>query len=83
VIRRITNKPWFGPKKYIGWGWRVTSWQGAVVLVVFIVSILMIVTYARSTLYGTFGAFLLTLVFIFVALLTGDPPGDTNFQSKL
>ena len=24
----LTKKAWFGPKRYVGWGWTPTRWQG-------------------------------------------------------
>lgn len=78
-MRRITSKPWFGPKQYIDWGWRVTSWQGAVILALFIGLLLIDLIYTHTTVVSITGALLLTLSFVFIALLTGDPPGNSNY----
>ncbi len=78
-MRRITSKPWFGPRKYIEWGWRVTSWQGAVALLVFVVLLLIDLVYTHTTVRSIVTALALTFSFICIALLTGDPPGDSNY----
>jgi len=36
-MKRLTNKPWFGPKRLIGWGWAPTSWEGGVVAITYLV----------------------------------------------
>ncbi len=83
MIRRITTKPWFGPKKYFGWGWRVTSWQGAVVLLFFIVLLIAVLIYSHNSIVGITSAVFVTLLFILIALLTGDPPGGRDYRSRL
>jgi amino acid transporter len=83
VIRRITQKPWFGPKRSVGWGWRVSSWQGAIVLLLFLFSMFGVIGYSRSTLTGALGAIIISGIFILVAFLTGDPPGGADFDTEL
>ena len=83
MIRRITHKPWFGPKESVGWGWRVTSWQGAVVLGLFLLSMFVIIAFSRSTMLGALGALIASAFFILVALYTGDPPGGSDFHTEL
>lgn len=72
-MRRITKTPWFGPKKYAGWGWRITSWQGAVVTV----AVVALVAVAGVTMHAWSIPIVVVLVVLYlvVALLTGDPPG--------
>lgn len=78
-MRRITNKPWFGPKKYIGWGWRITSWQGFVILMVFIGFLISDLVYSRRGFMGIVGAILISIAFVYVALITGGPPGGPGY----
>ena len=37
---RVTSKPWFGPKRFFGWGWTPVSWEGWAVIGVFFILIL-------------------------------------------
>ena len=37
MAMRVTKKAWFGPKRYLGWGWTPTSWEGWLVIGVFVV----------------------------------------------
>lgn len=83
MIRRITHKPWFGPKRTVGWGWRVTSWQGAVVLTLFLFCVFMIALCAHTTVVGALGAITLAVLFVIIALLTGDPPGGADFHTGI
>ena len=69
-MHRLTKKPWFGPKKYVGWGWRVTSWQGALILAVFVTLIIVDLFYSRRPEVGLIGIFLIVSALIIVALLT-------------
>lgn len=70
---RRTRRPWFGPKRIFGWGWRVTSWQGWVVTAIMVGLIL-----AARALWGTRAwpaIVALLAVYVVIAVLTGDPPG--------
>ena len=71
---RVTKTAWFGPKKYLGWGWTITSWQGAVVTAVFAVVIIAAFTLFHGVLRFAVPAAAF-VAFLVVALLTGDPPG--------
>jgi hypothetical protein len=71
---RVTNRPWFGPKRTIGWGWTPVSWQGVVVSVVFLVLVLASVIFWQG--WGAAIAVpVLVGLLLVVCLLTGDPPG--------
>jgi hypothetical protein len=73
-VRRVTKQPWFGPKRLIGWGWTVRSWQGAVVSVVFVgLLVLALTTISGPPRFAT--AAVVMLAFLAVVVLTGDPPG--------
>jgi len=73
VPLRLTRRPWFGPKRALGWGWRVTSWQGWGGTGVF----LGLVVAARAVWHARawpIAAGLLT-IYLVIIVLTGDPPG--------
>ena len=70
---RRTRRPWFGPKRLVGWGWRVTSWQGWVVTVILLGLIV-----GASAIWGAraWPAVVgLLVVYLVITVLTGDPPG--------
>ena len=74
-MKRMTRTPWFGPKRrMIGWGWTPTSWQGFVVLIVFLILML-----GSVLLWHGWGAGiavpLLIAALLGTAVVTGDPPG--------
>ena len=73
-MRRVTEKPWFGPKKYVGWGWRISTWQGRVVtliaLVLLVASLRLLDGTARYLAAG-----FVVVMYLGVIVLTGDPPG--------
>ncbi len=75
-MQRMTSTAWFGPKRYAGWGWRPTSWQGWA----FTVAWAVVVVAVSVALAGSFPVLMLFLigagaVFLLVTVLTGDPPG--------
>ena len=73
---RVTTKPWFGPKRYLGWGWRIQSWEVLLTTAVFTVLMVMgSIFLGRSRLVGLP---LLLLAYGVVVLLTGDPPGGPS-----
>jgi hypothetical protein len=77
---RVTPKPWFGPKRALGWGWTPVSWEGWVTTGVFV---------ALTIVVGSFwgGHLLLPLIvlivaFLVVVFLTGDPPGGPESRRR-
>ncbi len=70
----ITSRPWFGPKKYLGWGWTPITWEGwlttAVFLAAFLVCFLVIGGGA-----GIAGGLILVAAYLGMVLLTGTCPG--------
>ena len=70
---RLTSRPWFGPKKNIGWGWRITSWEGLLTTVIFALALVMISLFWRDS--RLFPIAMLVVLYVVVVLLTGDPPG--------
>ena len=71
---RVTKTAWFGPKKYVGWGWRITSWQGWAATAVFFA--LLILTAATLHQDAPIPILVLVIAYGVVVLLTGDPPGS-------
>ncbi len=77
-MKRVTSTAWFGPKQVTGWGWTPTSWQGWAVtfvwtVVVVAVSMLLAMTHHIGVML-VFEVVAIGLL-LFVATLTGDPPG--------
>jgi hypothetical protein len=46
-MKRITKKRWFGPK-YVGWGPAPKSWEGWLVTLVWLASLVLIILYLHS-----------------------------------
>jgi len=46
-MKRFTNKRWFGPK-YVGWGPAPKSWEGWLVTLVWLASLMLTLYYLRS-----------------------------------
>ena len=75
---RLTKEPWFGPKKYVGWGWTPISWQGWLATPLFLGLFVAAVWLIHSPLRFAAAASLV-LPFIALVLLTGTPPGGPGF----
>jgi hypothetical protein len=76
---RLTKTAWFGPKRWLGWGWAIRSWRGALTTGVF-VALNVTITFWRPTpgspVRSLVAAHLtLAALFLTVVVLTGDPPG--------
>jgi hypothetical protein len=77
VVRtRVTSKPWFGPKKYFGWGWRIESWEGRLTTAILLLLILMSTIFWSGS--RVVPVVVLLLAYGVVVLLTGDPPGGPS-----
>ena len=72
---RLVEKPWFGPRKIAGWGWSPASWQGWVVIAVFIVAIAACAFLLPSTAAKVVADIVLIGLLFAVCWLTGTPPG--------
>ena len=72
-----TPKYWFPAKRY-GWGWSLPcAWQGWVVLIVYLALIIAGIPFIKvSTGTAAYFAYslILTIVFIGICWLTGEPP---------
>jgi hypothetical protein len=72
-MRRVTDKPWFGPK-LLGWGWRPIPWQGwllTLLLTVLVVGVR--IAFGTSLLAFGLGAALI-LGFALIAWRMAGPP---------
>lgn len=73
---RLTKTPWFGPRHLPGWGWSPVTWQGWLVIVVFLAAIVACAVLLPGV------ALRLMVEVIFIALLfavcwlTGTPPNS-------
>lgn len=83
---RVTKTAWFGPRRYLGWGWTPTGWRGWAVTAVF-VALNGAVTFWRGP-----GPRLVSLIaahvvlgstFLAVVIFTGDPPGGPRRTPRL
>jgi hypothetical protein len=64
------KKPWFGPKRFIGWGASPASWEGWVVTAIYI--LLVIVTFKNLGRNLAVGVFIgLTIILLVIIKLTG------------
>ena len=78
---RVTSKPWFGPKKYLGWGWRVVSWEGRVATAIFVA--LMITAGLLAGRSRVIALAVLIIAFGVVVLFTGDRPGGPSGGKRI
>ena len=68
---RVTKKPWFGPKRHVGWGWSIISGEGRAVTALFVALMLV----ASTVWHSPVAVLVLIVLYIVVVALTGDPPG--------
>ena len=73
-MSRLTERPWFGPKRF-GWGWTPVAWQGWLVVVAFLAAVVLSGFYLAGAARAA-GVVALIVVLILVAWLTGDSPGS-------
>ncbi len=79
-MKRITKKPGFG-KKTIGWGLSPIKWQGWMVTIVFIL-VVILNFYVKVNVASIVIFILALIVFIAIALLTGEKPGSKQFDKE-
>jgi len=68
-MKRITNKRWFGPK-IVGWGPAPKTWEGWVVTLVWLVSIISTMLYLHSINSLTIVNIAIVIIIAAVILLT-------------
>ena len=71
---RLTRKSWFGPKRYVGWGWAPRSWQGWLATAAMVALVITCVAVLRSAV-GFVLAAIVVILFLVIAWLTGTAPG--------
>ena len=69
MMEGLRKKPWFGPKR-IGWGFRPATWQGWLVMAVYIGALLLTIRLGRSSAVFVVLLILESAAFLIVALLT-------------
>lgn len=69
---RLTTKPWFGPKRGLGWGWTPCSPAGWVTFAVFTAAIVLAVAVWHAPFWVPL---VLIAALLLVIVLTGDAPG--------
>jgi hypothetical protein len=71
---------WFGPKRWLGWGWTPTTWEGWAVtggsIVIFTVAV------STRTLAGTIVAVLDFVALFVVMARTGTKPGGPGLRRR-
>jgi len=73
-VSRLTERPWFGPKRF-GWGWTPVAWQGWLVVVAFLAAVVLSGLYLAGAARAAVVVALI-VVLTLVAWLTGDSPGS-------
>lgn len=76
-MRRLTRRPWFGPRRLLGWGWSPVSWQGWMVVGLFVVGIACAAVFLHSIVLILAVEALLIVALLVICLLTGTPPTAT------
>jgi hypothetical protein len=78
---RVTKNAWFGPKKYVGWGWSPRAWQGWAVTAAFVILVVASLTvFSNSARYISLAVLIVAL--LLVTVLTGDPPGGPTSKNQ-
>jgi len=74
-MKLLTKEPWFGPKNYVGWGLSPRTWQGGIIMFVFIAAVMLAIFLAKDLLMKFITLGILVILFIIIVLLTGGKPG--------
>jgi len=72
----MTGRQWFGPKRF-GWGWSPVTWQGWVVVVAYVATLITVAAVA-SRLTVLVVAVVATVLLFGVMALTGGRPGHRS-----
>ena len=78
-MKRIIKKPWFG-KRTIGWGLNPTTWQGWLVTTIFSIVVILDFSYLKMNTTRILIFILALIIFIIIAILTGEKPGSKQFS---
>lgn len=79
----ITKKPWFRPKRW-GWGWMPITWQGWLVILIFVGVIFLLAINIGSLGQTKFsiGIAISVIILIIICYLTGKKPESKTFDKK-
>jgi hypothetical protein len=85
LMERITKKRWFGPK-YVGWGPAPKSWEGWLVTLVWMASLLLTLYYLHSIkslniVNIAILIFFAAIILLSVAALTYGPDDENNLST--
>ena len=70
----LTERPWFGPKRF-GWGWTPVTWQGWLVVIAFVAAIVLTGVYLRGAM-RILVEIVLIVILLAVSWLTSDRTGS-------
>jgi hypothetical protein len=70
---RLVDKPGFGPRRRLGWGWAPASWQSWIVTAIFLAAIVLCGEFLHGLTKGIVEPVLVVLV-IAICALTGVRP---------
>ena len=73
-MKSITQKPWFG-KKRVGYGPAPAAWQGWIVTLLFVLTVILDFIYFRISVTTLLIFIVALIVFFVIASLTGGNPG--------
>jgi hypothetical protein len=71
----ITKRPWFGPKRYVGWGWTPVSWEGWAVTAIFAVAAIAGRAHFGPGMPGVVAIGVCLTAYLGIIVLTGTKPG--------
>jgi hypothetical protein len=74
-MKRLTKKPWFGPKRLFGWGWSPCSWEGYLMMMAYIILAILIVNHFHEPTAAIESVAVLAVIFLVAIALTSDKPG--------
>ena len=72
-MKRITQKSWFG-KKTVGYGPAPASWQGWIVTILFLLTVILDFLHFRISITSIIIFILALIVFFIITILTGGKP---------
>jgi len=72
----LVKKPWFGPRHLPGYGWSPITWQGWLVIVLFVVAILACAFLLPGVALKVGAEIVLIALLLAVCLLTGTRPSS-------
>jgi hypothetical protein len=77
---KLTKKPWFGPKRW-GWGWRPISWQGWLVVLIYVGAVALIASVVNKLGQTKFfvAIIIISIILMVVTRLTGGKPEPESF----